>query len=282
MKTLTLLKETVSLGFIGSTLFFTPLAAQALTVEEVTNPRTDHGGWVTDRANILSDATETNLNQMISNLEQADGTEVAVVTVPETSPADSPKAFATQLFNYWGIGKAESDNGVLFLVSTGDRRVEIETGYGIESILPNAQVKNIIDTQITPQYKQGDYDRGTLDGTQALISALNPNANNMEDSAELSSRRIDHTIVQTSSMGLILCIICIIYFIIIIFINDDGNDGGGGKGKRKKRKKRSNYDGGYYGDYSGGGEGGGGYSGGGEGGGFGGGSSGGGGDGGGF
>lgn len=76
-----------------------------------------------------------------------------MVTVPETVPANSPKAFTTQLFNYWGIGKADQDNGVLFLVSTGDRRVEIETGYGIESILPDAQVGNIIDTKITPQLK---------------------------------------------------------------------------------------------------------------------------------
>ena len=76
------------------------------------------------------------------------------MTVAQTSPSATPKDFTTELFNYWEIGKAESDNGILFLVSTSDRRVEIETGYGIEPILPDAKVGNIIDTKITPRFKQ--------------------------------------------------------------------------------------------------------------------------------
>ena len=167
-----LLKPTVILGVIGSTMFLSPLASQALKVEEVTNPQTKNNAWVTDMADILSDETETELNKIISNLEKANGSEIAVVTVPETTPSKSPKAFATELFNYWGIGKAESNNGILFLISTEDKRVEIETGYGIEAILPNAQVSKIINTKITPQYKQGNFDDGTLDGTRALVSSL--------------------------------------------------------------------------------------------------------------
>ena len=172
MKNLTLLKQTVALSFIGSIISFAPLATHALTVEEVINPRQDNDGWVTDMADILSDRTETELNSLITNLEQNNGAEIAVVTVPETAPANSPKAFATELFNYWGIGKAESNNGILFLISTADKRVEIETGYGVEATLPDAEVGNIIERKITPQYKQGNYDRGTLDGTRALVSSL--------------------------------------------------------------------------------------------------------------
>ncbi len=109
---------------------------------------------------------------MIEQLEAQNGTELAVVTVPLTAPAASPKEFTTELFNYWGIGKKEQDNGVLFLISVGDRRVEIETGYGIEGILPDAKVGRIIDTKIKPRFKQGDFDGGTLAGTQALVVAL--------------------------------------------------------------------------------------------------------------
>jgi len=167
-----LLKRTATLGVIGSTIFLTPLASQALTVEEIINPQTTNSAWVTDMADILSDDTETELNHLISNLEQTNGTEIAVVTVPETAPTDSPKTFTTQLFNHWGIGKAESNNGILFLISTGDNRVEIETGYGIEPILSDAQVSKIIDTKITPQYKRGNFDRGTIDGTKSLVSSL--------------------------------------------------------------------------------------------------------------
>ena len=183
---ITTLKRTIAWGFISSLVLLAPLDSQAVTVEEVTNPRRDNGGWVTDMANILSDDTEARINNLITELEQSNGAEIAVVTVPDTAPSATPKAFATELFNYWGIGKADVDNGVLYLISVSDRnaprqsrdrRVEIETGTGLQTILPDAEVKEIIDTRITPRYKQGNYDRGTLDGTEALIAALDSNQN---------------------------------------------------------------------------------------------------------
>jgi uncharacterized protein len=168
---ITTFKQTM-IGFISAVVILTPLGADALTVEEVTNPRQNNDGWVTDMADILSDETETKLDRLIAETEATNGTEIAVVTVPDTASAATPKAFATELFNYRGIGKADTNNGVLFLISVGDRRVEIETGTGLQTILPDSEVKEIIDTKITPQYKQGNYDRGTLNGTKALVVAL--------------------------------------------------------------------------------------------------------------
>jgi uncharacterized protein len=149
-----------------------PLVGLAVDVKDVPNPRQINNTWVTDMAGILDEPTEAQLNAVISQLERSNGTEVAVVTVPETAPSASPKEFTTALFNYWGIGKKGKDNGVLFLISKGDRRVEIETGYGVEAILPDAKVGNIISTQITPRFKQGDFKGGTLAGTKALVVAL--------------------------------------------------------------------------------------------------------------
>lgn len=168
------LQQFISVLFIGATIAF-PANSHAITIEEVTNPRQINDGWVTDMADILSSETEDKINRLIDNLERADGTEIAVVTVSETAPAASPKAFATELFNYWGIGKAEANNGILFLISEGDNRVEIETGYGILERLSNEQVAAIIDNKILPQYRQGDFDKGTIDGTQALVERLNLN-----------------------------------------------------------------------------------------------------------
>ncbi|MEA5576996.1 TPM domain-containing protein [Anabaena sp. UHCC 0451] len=157
--------------FLPVILLF-PVSGWAITIQEVPNPRKDSGGWVTDMADILNDKTEAQINQMISELETKTGKEMAVVTVPTTSPAASPKSFATELFNSWGIGKKGQDNGVLFLISVGDRRVEIETGYGIEAILPDAKVGNIISSQIIPEFKKGDFASGTLAGTKALVLVL--------------------------------------------------------------------------------------------------------------
>jgi uncharacterized protein len=207
MKTLPLgLKQNIGIA-VGAIAFgaapwaiaiFSTLPSYALTVQEVPNPRQSNNGWVTDSANILSNSTENELNRIIFQLESDNGTEIAVVTVPETSPSPSPKEFATELFNYWGIGKADRDNGILLLISVGDRRTEIETGYGIESILPDAKVGNIIDTQITPYVKQKQFDEGTLAGTKALIAVVEASEDrelkrtniSSEESTEISSRNI--------------------------------------------------------------------------------------------
>ncbi len=169
---LIILRCVLLIVFVVQTWLIHPLPSFALTVKQVSNPRQHYHGWVTDMAEILSQSTETQLNQMISNLEAKNGSEIAVVTVPETQPAATPKAFATKLFNYWGIGKKGRDNGVLFLVSVGDRRVEIETGKGIQQTLPNTKVSNIIDTKIIPEFKSGNFESGVVAGTKELVTSL--------------------------------------------------------------------------------------------------------------
>jgi uncharacterized protein len=149
-----------------------PLPSLAVTVQGVPNPQEVYKGWVTDMANLFDPETKAKLNQMIAKFEAENGTEIAVVTVPNTASSATPKQFATQLFNYWGIGKKSLNNGLLLLISKDDHRVEIDTGYGIEKILPNAQVGNIIDQLIIPHFKQDDFAGGTLAGIQALIEAL--------------------------------------------------------------------------------------------------------------
>lgn len=177
------------MGLLCLATCLTPLPALALSVQNVPNPQ-ENETWVTDMAGILTDETEAQLNQIITDLEAANGAEMAVVTVPQTAPSASPKAFATELFNHWGIGKEEQNNGVLFLISVNERRVEIETGYGIEAMLPDAQVGHVIDTQITPRFKQGDFDGGTVAGTQAIAAAL---ADTVPSTDSSSSSPLDQT-----------------------------------------------------------------------------------------
>ncbi|MEB3178955.1 MAG: TPM domain-containing protein [Nostocaceae cyanobacterium] len=163
--------NTIWAGLVSLAVMSVTSSSLAVTVEQVPNPREVNGGWVTDMAEMLTPATETQLNQIISQLEAKNGSEIAVVTVPETT-ASTPKEFATKLLNYWGIGKTDKNNGVLFLISKGERRTEIETGSGIQGILSNAKVRDIINTQITPKFKQGDFNGGTLAGTKAVVIAL--------------------------------------------------------------------------------------------------------------
>lgn len=149
----------------------------AIPVSSVKNPRQANGGWVGDQANLLSDSAETQLNALLTKLEASSEIEVAVVTVPDVAPSKSPKAFTSELFNTWGIGKQGQDNGVLMMVSKGDRRVEIETGYGIEAFMPDIQVGSIISAEMIPAFKQGDYETGIVNGALAIAVGLEPDLN---------------------------------------------------------------------------------------------------------
>ncbi|MEE3716955.1 TPM domain-containing protein [Tumidithrix elongata RA019] len=146
--------------------------AWAVTIQAVPNPRHIYGGWVSDMANLLPPEIEVLLNEQISALEAKNGIEIAIVTVPDTAPSETAKQFATQLFKFWGIGKKHLNNGVLFLISERDRRIEIETGYGIEPILPDLEVGKIVQTKIIPFFKRNDFAGGTVAGTQAIVTTL--------------------------------------------------------------------------------------------------------------
>jgi uncharacterized protein len=160
------------LAIVCLSIFSCPLTSLAVTIQDVPNPRQMAGEWVADLANLLDVQMEIQLNQAISELEADEGIEIAVVTVPDTSPSASPKDFATQLFKYWGIGKRGQNNGVLLLVSKGDRQVEIETGSGMIDLLPNSQLQSTIDTDILPRFRSGNFSEGIWVGTQSLIQAV--------------------------------------------------------------------------------------------------------------
>jgi len=149
-----------------------PMAMLALPLEKIPDPRQLEGNWVSDVANILRPETEKKLNILISRLHSTNGSEMAVVSVPESKPAASPKELATKMFNRWGIGQKGKDNGILLLISVADRRVEIETGYGLEAILPDAKVGELIDQRIKPKFKVGDFDAGTLSASEAIVQLV--------------------------------------------------------------------------------------------------------------
>ena len=160
---------------IGFSIFLAllPLSASlAISPADVPNPQQTSGTWVADMADLLSPVSESQLNRMISGLEAENGTEIAVVTVQNTDSAQSPKSFATDLFNEWGIGKASVNNGVLFLVSKDDRRTELEIGYGLEDTISNEQASQLLRSVVTPKFKEGNFDAGILQGTETLVAIL--------------------------------------------------------------------------------------------------------------
>jgi uncharacterized protein len=149
---------------------FTALVAGAGSepLTSIPNPRARNGTWVTDLPGALRADTIARLNATIGEVERTNGVEMAVVVI-KSLDGRSVEEVAVKLFELWGIGKKHKDNGLLLVWSTGDRRVRVEVGYGLEGALPDGKVGAILDSHVIPQFKTGDFDRGILDGVDALL-----------------------------------------------------------------------------------------------------------------
>ncbi|MDD5191441.1 MAG: TPM domain-containing protein, partial [Dehalococcoidales bacterium] len=97
--------------------------------------------------------------------------QVAVLTVP-TLGGVGIEEYAVSVFKEWKLGQKGKDNGILVVVSPGERRMRIEVGYGLEGTMPDAVAGDIIRNVMTPHFKNGDYNGGIDAGVQAIISDL--------------------------------------------------------------------------------------------------------------
>ena len=147
-------------------LLIVTTAAEPLT--KIPNPRGRDGTWVTDMPGMLRADTIAKLNSTISDFERTTGSEMAVVVIGSLDGVSIEEA-AVRLFSLWGIGKKRKDNGLLFLWSTGDRRVRVEVGYGLEGVLPDGKTGAILDAYVIPKFKAGQFDEGVLAGVDALL-----------------------------------------------------------------------------------------------------------------
>lgn len=133
---------------------------------------TDRQNLIHDFAKVLPKAQVERLNKQMQNWQMQNGAEVVVVVMPSIEGAEIAM-YTTELAEQWDIGKADEDNGVCLLVALKEKRVHIATGYGIEGIIPDALAKRIIETAITPKFKQGDLMGGIeagVIGIQKLIT----------------------------------------------------------------------------------------------------------------
>lgn len=147
--------------------------ASAITVSEVPDPRAS-GSWVSDVADVLDADAEARIDQRLSALERDTGAEVAVVTV--NNVAGTPKEFAGDLFNTWGVGKADANNGLVVLLVLDARRIEMETGYGLEGVLSDGWLGAMQSHSMVPDFKLGNYGEGLENGIGMIDEHLRDNA----------------------------------------------------------------------------------------------------------
>lgn len=143
---------------------FAAFPASALDV-----PRLE--GRVTDLAGLFTSTEAAGLDRALGDLENETGAQVAVLTIP-TLDGRPIEDFSIRVVDAWRLGEAERDNGALILIARDDRRIRIETGYGIEGVLPDALAGRIIDQVMTPAFRQGDFAGGTRAAIDVIGAAI--------------------------------------------------------------------------------------------------------------
>lgn len=160
-------RNIVAFFFIVTALTSLPMPASA--AEGITLPA--YKGYVNDFARILNTRTTEEINAVCRQVADKTTAQIAIVTINTTRPL-TIEEYAVELFERWGIGLKDKDNGVLILASVNERRVRVEVGYGLEGALPDAVCSQVIYQVILPAFKNNDYNKGFLSGTIAIAQLI--------------------------------------------------------------------------------------------------------------
>jgi len=154
--------------FFG-TIFFLSLIAIVSAMAERPIPRPV--GLVNDFAHVIPETYRQKIASVTGALLEKTGVPVVVVTMPDIGGAEY-NDYANRLYEAWGIGKKGEDKGVLIFVAVKEKKLRIETGYGVEGILPDGLVGEIRDRYMIPYLKEERFGEGLLAGTLAVTTII--------------------------------------------------------------------------------------------------------------
>lgn len=129
-------------------------------------------GRVVDQTGTLGAGDIASLTQTLKDLETRKGSQIAVLIVP-TTDGEAIEQFSIRVAEAWKIGRKKIDDGALLVIAKNDRHLRIEVGYGLEGSLTDVTSKRIIDEDITPKFKAGDFAGGVSAGVDRMIRIIN-------------------------------------------------------------------------------------------------------------
>ncbi|MEP6949368.1 MAG: TPM domain-containing protein, partial [Ginsengibacter sp.] len=169
---------------------------------------------VNDFGNFLEPFQREALEKKIRDYNDSTSSAIVIVTVPDLQGYDISE-LALKYLRDWGIGTKDKNNGVLILVSKAERKARIETGYGMEGVLPDVTAGQIIDERMVPYFKENDYYRGFDNAVDAIIQAAAG-----EYKADPAHKKGGGPSFKT------IIFLVVIFFVIISFLRGGGGGGG--------------------------------------------------------
>ncbi|MFD2552541.1 TPM domain-containing protein [Bizionia sediminis] len=199
-------------------LFFSmPFAFAQFNIPAIPKTQTS----VYDYIGLLAPAEKAALESKLIRYSDTTSTQIVVAIIASTQ-GENINYLGAQWGQKWQIGQAKADNGVLILLAHDDKKIAINTGYGVEHLLTDAMSKRIIETDIIPYFRNNDYAGGLNRGTEAIFEVLT--------GAYTKS-------VTTKKEGppavLVLLLFLIFIFILIAISKKDKGSGRGGSGGKK-------------------------------------------------
>lgn len=174
-------------------------------------------GQVVDQAGVLTADQVTMLSNKLATYEQQSGHQLAIATVTSLEGLDI-RDYGYQLGRFWALGQKGKNDGVLVLVAPNEHKVSIEVGYGLEGDLTDAVSSVIINTQMVPKFRSGNYIGGLWDGTDAIIKVVGGQGGEFVKAAKEQNAQ-----AQDPVGGFVLVIV----FIVILVIVFRASRGGG-------------------------------------------------------
>jgi uncharacterized protein len=140
------------------------VAEPLVAVPPLTSPVTDLTGTLTADQSAALDAK-------LRAFAQAKGSQVVVLIVPTTRPEEIEQ-YSIRVAEQWKLGRKKIDDGAIVIVALNDRKVRIEVGYGLEGALPDATANRIIQDDIVPPFRRGDYYGGISTGVDRVLRVI--------------------------------------------------------------------------------------------------------------
>ncbi|WKA52153.1 TPM domain-containing protein [Planococcus liqunii] len=192
--------------------------------------------YIQDIAGVLTPEEEEELRQLGRELEDATTAQLAVMVVP-TLDGEPIADYAVEALRHYGVGTKEENNGVLMVVSTGDREIYISTGYGLEAVLPDGKVGRILDDYAVSHLKQNDFGAGIKDTYKALHEEIGTTYGWDAELAVPQPLTQQPSGAEEKDVWLIPRLILVGIFVIWILVSLFGD--GAGRGNSKSAGKRS-------------------------------------------